>query len=70
LSLSLKSRLCAGPVMELSVSCSSLELPPRSGNELNEGGKEEKEGGAGIGGNWQGPSCGSVGDPHRPGRLI
>jgi len=46
--------------MEGSVSKSFLELPPRSGNELNEGGKEEKEGGTGIGDKTREPSCDSV----------
>jgi hypothetical protein len=36
-------------VLEATVFGSLLELPPRSGNELKEGGKEEKEGGTDIG---------------------
>jgi hypothetical protein len=38
----LESPCCAEPEV---VSGSFLELPSRSGNELNEGGKDEKEGG-------------------------
>ena len=56
--------------MEGSVSKSILELPPRSGNELNEGGKEEKEGGTGIGDKTREPSCEiRLAGPHRPGRM-
>jgi hypothetical protein len=35
-------------VLEAAVSASFLELSPRFGKELKEGGKEEKEGGIGI----------------------
>jgi hypothetical protein len=59
-------------VTEGSVSKSCLELLPRSGNELNEGGKEENEGGTGIGDRSQESNCGSVSifAPGRSGRLI